>query len=130
MKKVIAILLLIIYTTATFGFSIKRFYCCGKLKSVSFVINQNTKANCKIGNEKNGCCENKYLTLKVKDNYIATVGLVNSGKHFIDFFTFTSFYQSPDFTRFQQIKTFVNPGDAPPLHDGVPVYILNCTYRI
>ena len=130
MKKVIAILLLIIYTTATFGFSVKKFYCCGKLKSVSFVLSQNTKSKCKIGNEKDGCCENKYLILKVKDNYIATVGFANSSKLLIDHYIFTPFYQSPDFTIFQQINTVVNPGNASPLHYGVPVYILNCTYRI
>lgn len=130
MKKVVAILLLIIYTTASFGFSVKQFYCCGKLKSISFAVSRDAKEKCSKGNEKGGCCQNKYLTFKVKDNYVAADNVVNPAKHFAHLYVFTPFYQSPDFSTFRQINTVLNPGNAPPLNYGVQVYILNCTYRM
>ncbi|MFX1705668.1 hypothetical protein PV783_17000 [Chitinophaga sp. CC14] len=129
MKKIFAILLLIIYTTASAGFSIKQFYCCGKLKSVSFTFSQGTKEKCSKGNEKDGCCQNKYHTLKVKDNHIAADDFARPAQHFADLHISAPFYQSPDFIVLKQINT-ANPGNAPPLHYGVPVYIFNCTYRI
>jgi len=129
MKKAFTILLLIIYTTASSGVSIKQFYCCGKLKSVSFAFKQDVKEKCHKGSEKSGCCENKYHTLKVKDNHIVADDFVGPARYFTDLHLFPSFYQSPVFTLFQQIDT-ANPGNAPPLHYGVPVYILHCIYRI
>ncbi|MVT42377.1 hypothetical protein GO495_17425 [Chitinophaga oryziterrae] len=129
MKKASAILLLIIYTTAACGVSIKQFYCCGKLKSVSFAFKEDKKENCHKDREKSGCCENKYHILKVKDNHITTDNVLNPTKYFTDLHIFPSSYQSPVLTVFQQINP-ANPGNAPPLHYGVPVYILNCIYRI
>ncbi len=38
MKKLAAISLICIYGLATMGFSLKEFYCCGKLKTISVTL--------------------------------------------------------------------------------------------
>jgi hypothetical protein len=129
MKKAFAILLLIIYTTASSGISINQFYCCGKLKSVSLGFKQDTKEKCKKWAGKPGCCENKYSTLKVKDNHISADDVAHPVKLFTALHIFTSLYQNPDLIVFQQINT-ANQGNAPPLSYGVPIYILHCIYRV
>ena len=64
MKKFLVIAILISYSIASFGVSLNYFYCCGKLKTVSLVVNTEEKS-CKSKSTK-GCCENKTVTIKLK----------------------------------------------------------------
>ncbi|WP_460767228.1 HYC_CC_PP family protein [Niabella terrae] len=64
MKRLLIIAILISYSIASFGVSLNYFYCCGKLKTVSFKINTEEK-NCKVKTGK-GCCNNKTVTVKLK----------------------------------------------------------------
>ena len=43
MKKLSLILLILIYTSSTFGMVVKEFYCCGKLASVSLLFSSESK---------------------------------------------------------------------------------------
>ena len=43
MKKAAVILLISIYTLSTFGFCLKEFYCCGKLKSITVILHMKIK---------------------------------------------------------------------------------------
>lgn len=131
MKKILSIWLLVLYTTASFGFSVKQFYCCGQLKTVSFTLKQDVKETCSKGNEKGGCCKNQFHNLKVKDTHIASDEFGNTAKYFTGLYLPTPviFYQGPVFTIIEQVS-IANPTNAPPLHGSVPIYIFNCIYRI
>ncbi|MBB5635024.1 hypothetical protein HDF26_002249 [Pedobacter cryoconitis] len=131
MKKVLSILLLLIYTTASFGFSVKQFYCCGQLKSVSFTLKQDLNEKCSKGNEGGGCCKNQFHNLKVKDSHVASDEFGSPAKYFSDLHipALITFYQGPSLAILEQIS-IANPTNAPPLHGGVPIYIFNCIYRI
>ncbi len=128
MKKFALILLICIYSLSTVGFSLKEFYCCGKLKSVTVALAQDTKQKCSKGDEKSGCCNNKYQSFKVKDKHFAVSDLKIPAKHFTDLTLFTPVFQQISFAS-QQSAT-ANKSHAPPLHTSVPIYIYNCVFRI
>ena len=128
MKKVAVILLLSIYSLATFGIGVKQFYCCGKLKSTSIALVQDANEKCNMGNAESGCCKTKFHTLKVKDSHIVNYAITNPIKHFSEIITFNSSFESIGLAQQQVVVN--NPSHAPPLHQGIPLYILNCIYRI
>jgi len=128
MKKVALILLICVYSLATMGFSLKQFYCCGKLKSVAISLTQDANQKSGKGIKKSGCCDNKYQFFKVKDNHI-TADQVNSPvKCFIDLHLYAPSFQE---ITFASQKTLISyRSNAPPLYTGVPLYIYNCIFRI
>lgn len=128
MKKIALILLICIYLLAAVGFTLNEFYCCGKFKSVSVTLLQNIKQKCSKGNEKSGCCDNKYHFYKVKDNHFAGDDVNIPLKHFTELSVFTPSFQLISFASHK--VTFANTTHAPPLHNGVPDYIFNCVFRI
>ncbi len=111
------------------GFSLKEFYCCGKLKSISLTIADDGKAKCKNGDSNiDGCCKNKFQSFKVKDNHLASAHVATPLNSFSDLHTITPSYQSISFAT-QEIDV-INGSHAPPVHAGVPIYISNCVFRI
>ncbi len=127
MKKVVLILLICSYSLATMGFSLKEFYCCGKLKSVTVALTPNKKQPCNKG-DGSGCCDNKYQFYKVKDNHFSGKDVDISLKYFTDLNFFISEVQQILFAS-RKIHV-INGSHAPPLYTGVPIYISNCVFRI
>ena len=64
MRRFLIIAILFIYSIASFGVTFNYFYCCGKLKTVSFAVNNDEKS-C-VTKSKKGCCNNKTFTVKLK----------------------------------------------------------------
>lgn len=127
MKKVVLILLISVYSFATMGFSLKEFYCCGKLKSISLSVAEYSSQKCDKGDGK-GCCDNKYQYFKVKDNHISSKEIA-SPPH--DFTSLPLNNTSLSFVAFAvQVNTTANSTHAPPLSSGVPSYIYNCVFRV
>jgi len=127
MKKIALILLISAYSLATMGLSLKQFYCCGKLKSVTISLTQDAK-NCSSSNEKKGCCDNKYQFFKVKDHHITADQVSGPVNSFVDLHLY-----NPSFNgiAFASEKTLISySSNAPPLHPGVLLYIYNCVFRI
>jgi len=127
MKKVALILLICIYSLGTMGFSLKQFYCCGKLKSITLSLAIDTKQKCSKGDAK-GCCDNKYLFFKVKDTHISADKISNPANHFTDLHIYTPTFCLTAFA--VQRTSIANSTHAPPLIKVVPVYISNCVFRI
>ncbi len=129
MKKIALILLICSYSLATMGFSLKEFYCCGKLKSVSVALGNDIKQNCGKGTG-SGCCDNKYQFFKVKDKHISAAKVSSLATYFNDLGLFTpssSFHQ----IWFASPKIIVaNRSNAPPIRSGVSAYLYNCVFRI
>jgi hypothetical protein len=126
MKKILSILLIMIYGTATFGMSVKEFYCCGKLKSVSVSFNIFSKSK---QTKDDGCCKTKYHSAKVKDNHIASDKVVFNAKKIV--VAPVNFNILVPFVFANQKIVLSNEINGPPiLYERVPVYILNCNYRI
>ena len=129
MKKFTVISLICIYALATMGFSLKEFYCCGKLKSVSLAIETATTEKCSKGDSKSDdCCQNKYQFFKLKDNHVASAHVATPLNSFSDLHTFSPSYPSISFAT--QYIDVINGSHAPPLYTGVPIYLSNCVFRI
>jgi hypothetical protein len=127
-KKIIAILLLSLYSLSTLGLSLKSFYCCGNLESVTVSISQhvqNTGAN-KDGTS--NCCKTKFQILKVKDNHVAGDVVNAPALHFCYLHLFTSSFR---IIKFPSQEIYVaHLSNAPPLIHTVPNYIFDCDFRI
>ncbi len=66
MKRVLLIIILISYSVVSLGISVNYFYCCDKVKTVSFAVNTEIKDS-KIASKK-GCCDNRTVILKLKSD--------------------------------------------------------------
>lgn len=129
MKKIAAIFLLTVYSLTTLGIGIRQFYCCGKLKSTNITFVQEAKEKCGKSDAMKGCCKTKFHSLKVKDSHVVADGITGFVKHFSELYVATPSFEVKSVANEPAIVA--NTSHAPPskLH-GVPIYILNCTYRI
>jgi hypothetical protein len=122
------ILLASIYALSIFGYGVKGFYCCGKLKSIDVSFDQRNEKEHTSGNDASNCCKTKYQFFKVKDNHVASDNFNNP----INFFNAPKlFYSSNQNVFFVVRKNIItNHGNAPPLHNGIPIYISDRTFLI
>jgi len=128
MKRVTAICLLLLYSLTLVGLGVKQFYCCGKLKEVSFGLASAAAHHCDMDKEHKGCCETAFKTLKVEDSHFSATD-VNIPATF--FFTLANlqlnnWYIEPVLDQPFRFKY----GNGPPLYNSIPKYILNCIYRV
>ena len=108
------------------GFSIKQFYCCGRVKSVSVTIIQHLQENDK-GYDKSGCCKTKFQFFKVGENHFASNFLISPDKYFTYLLSLPSYLKIISLPICKAETT--NKNHAPPLY-SVPAYIFNCVFRI
>lgn len=129
MKKFTAILLLSLYSLSSLGLSLKSFYCCGKLKSVTVTITHEQQKQCsKSDDGKSDCCKTKFQIFKVKDNHVAGDVINTPALNFVYLHLFTESFQIANHPSEQMI--IANKSNAPPLLHGVPDYIFNCVFRV
>ena len=132
MKKLFVAILALIYITTSTGVIIHMHYCMGKVIEWKFVSNiKNTCGNCgkvKVDGKDNGCCKDKVKLVRNNADQ-RNAELAFQMIHFMAIEMPLSFIEiSPiDFTT----VTVKNPtSHAPPMHRGVPIYMLNCLYLI
>jgi len=126
MKRTALLLLTVIYIASCVGVSINRFYCCGKLASVSY--NLGAAENGNKSAKKDQCCNHEKQSFKVKDNHFSPSFFPLN--HPLPAVTpsFSSVAGKPVISRLPAKIAY--KGNAPPWHAVIPVYTLNCTYRI
>jgi hypothetical protein len=129
MKKGLVLLLLIVYGLSALGATLNFQYCCGKLDKINS-IPVKAKACCKPEMKKkmeeNGCCNNKTVDLKIKDEQVAvpayvftadfSPALVSQQKHFA--------FSTP-----VKIQKLVPEVFAPPPHQNNLLSFV-CSFRI
>ena len=127
MKRTALLLLTALYIISFMGMSVNRSYCCGKLTSSSFSFGAGDNSNGTSGN-KDKCCGHEKQSFKVKDSHFSTTTL--SLSHPIPAII-PSVISLTDEPVVSLIHTkIVYKGNAPPGHSDIPVYTLNCAYRI
>jgi len=128
MKKLAVILLTAIYMLTTIGVAISQFYCCNKLKSVSFSFSSKEQITSKNKTQNDGCCKTTHQYLKIKDSHFASndicltekyVSIIHIGFPVIELIA-PQIHQAVE----------LNNINAPPGITKTPIYIFNCTYRI
>lgn len=127
MKKLLVILLLMVYGTASFGMTLHIHYCCGKLKSVDFTPPK--EKDCAMGKaniSSKKCCDNKQVELKLQSEqdaskvyqssfHVDAVQLIHQA-HFV-------------LTPFENKKLLPEVFAPPPITSN-SLFILNCVFRI
>jgi len=126
-KRSALILLTAIYLISCVGIGINRFYCCGKLASVTLTYGTDDNTNNQSA-KKDNCCKNEKQSFKVKDNHFSVAPF--SLDHPVPALnpSFVSLYNEKIVTCLS--SKIVYEGNAPPGHSDIPAYTLNCTYRI
>jgi len=126
-KRTALILLTATYLLSCLGLGVNRFYCCGKLTSVTFSYGTNDNSS-KDSNKKDNCCKNEKQSFKVKDSHFNIVFF--SLNHPAPA-TIASFNNLNNETIVSTLPAkIVYKGNAPPGHSDIPVYTLNCAYKI
>jgi hypothetical protein len=126
MKRTALILLTAIYIVSCMGMSVDRFYCCGKLASISYSLG--AAENVAKSSKKDKCCNHENQSFKVKDSHFSAASLSLSHPWPT---TITSFISVADEPVVSTLHTKIAyKGNAPPGHSDIPAYTLNCAYRI
>jgi hypothetical protein len=128
MKKISLILLILIYSISSFGIGIKQFYCCGKLESTTLSFLQVEKKKCDRDDGTSGCCKTEFKSFKIKDSHIAAADIHAPGAYTTDLCFSVPAFEILALSK--QTSVVANAAHAPPLQQGIPIYILDCTYRI
>jgi len=126
MKRIALILLTAIYIVSCMGMSVNRFYCCGKLASVSYSLGATENGNKSAKKDK--CCDHEKQSFKVKDSHFSAASLSLNRPLPVIIPSFISLVNEP-VAGILPAK-IVYKGNAPPGHSDIPVYTLNCAYRI
>src|SRR5215217_4895397 len=128
MKKLVVILLLIMYGASTYGMTLHFHYCCGKLKNIDFTSPKNN--HCGRGKThtmgSKPCCDNKQVEIKLKGEQAAA-------KTFHPAFHYDVLkpvYQQYFVSTPAESKKLVPEIFAPPPSSPQPLFILNCVFRI
>ena len=127
MKRTALILLTAIYLLSLVGIGVNRFYCCGKLASITLTYAMPDN-NPKEKGANDNCCKHEKQSFKVKDSHFsaATSALDHPAPVLIPSFVMP--FHEPALTQVQ--TKIVYNSNAPPGHSDTPAYTLNCTYRI
>jgi hypothetical protein len=128
MKKAFLIFLVLIYSMSAFGVSLKEFYCCGKLESISVTFAGAKKDKCSKDDNTDLCCKTKFHVLKVKDTHVAPADLSLPFKYCTEQLPLATSYDELHFN-FSEVK-ITNGSHAPPVKKAVPIYIYNCVFRV
>jgi hypothetical protein len=122
MKRSALILLTAIYLLSCVGIGVNRFYCCGKLASVTLTYAKADHA------DKNNCCKNISKSFKVKDSHVNTVSFAFGHSAPVILPSLAIWHTAIPVA--VQIATVAYQSNAPPGSPAAPIYTLNCAYRI
>ena len=123
MKKLGILLLIFIYSSTVFGYSVNKFYCCGKLSAISISTNFDFKCSCKSMPD---CCKTVKTNFKIKDCHFANPHALYN-ENFIFDLTREKLFSTVE--QFQLYSTTSFNSHSPPIN-STTLYSLFCTYRI
>lgn len=121
-KRTALLLLTAIYLLSLVGIGINRFYCCGKLTSVTLTYASPDHT------DKDNCCKHESKSFKIKDSHL-TVNITilsHSASAILPIPT----YQTSVNILYEQDNSINFEVNAPPGNLDIPIYTLNCAYRI
>lgn len=128
MKRIVLILLISIYTTATFGIGVKQFFCCYQLKSTSIAFAPSIEKKCGMDDKMDNCCKTKYTYCKVKDTHFGKSSFKGLDNNFY-IVSVQPFVAINQFTE-QIFAAVAYNSNPPPLQQAIPIYKLDCSFRI
>lgn len=132
MKKFLVTILAFVYLTVSSGATINMHYCMGKLMNWDLTNKQNTQSKCGIcGMEQSGhkgCCKDEHKVLQIDKDQKKSESAFQSFNISSEAIAVT-YAELPSIT----ISSILieNPvAHGPPQLGSVPIFILNCNFRI
>jgi hypothetical protein len=121
-KRTALLLLTAIYLLSLVGIAVNRFYCCGKLTSVTLTY---TSAD---HTDKDNCCKHETKSFRVKDSHVTvnTTVLSPAAPALLPELA----YQTSATILAEHDNHTSHQANAPPGNPDIPIYTLNCAYRI
>jgi len=128
MKRSALLILTFVYLVSCVGIAVNRYYCCGKLASVKLVYGELAKNSHQKGKKRPACCRNEVKTFKINDTYFNSQAYIlgNPSPVTLPYFTLVDFKLQTALP--QAVITYY--AKAPPGSPHVPIYTLDCDYRI
>ena len=124
MKKLLAILLLLVYTAASSGTVMSTHFCMGEFAGIS--IGEKQQEQCGYcGMEDAGCCHDLLQVVKLDGSQLEKSSSVSLDYKFT----------APPSSNFTVVQTYSSPSYDVKSHfdtnlDGPPIYLRNCVFRI
>ncbi len=113
---------------SVFGIGINKNYCCGKLLSITFFSQHSNKKNCK-SKSMAGCCKTEKAFYKLSDSHEnAATALVVNNSHLVVAVINDNCFQKTFST--SSITYLSDHSNDPPEKKQLPVYLMNCNFRI
>lgn len=131
MRKAVIILLTFIYSLSAVGACVTIHYCGGEVASVSVFSAEGKKCMCPVkdGQMKKGCCENKTLTFKIKDDQSKLNAFVfNAQKIFDAQLAILPIAEAIRYAVIVEVQSYSAHNPPDPVKQ--PLYILNQVFRI
>ena len=127
MKRLMAILLVVLYSSLNIVSAINLHYCHGKL--ISFSINKSAKSCCESNTEiQASCCSIISIELELDNNQLVQNSLeIQSVKAFSILYSVFSKYSDSKFLA-KNISVFIT--DSPPGESVCDIYLLNNSFLI
>ena len=122
MKRTALLFLTAIYLLSLVGIGVNRFYCCGKLTSVTLTYASADHT------DKDNCCKHESKSFKIKDNHVSVNATV-LGQITPAILPEPAYEIAVNILKKQTIRTAYQ-ANAPPGNPDIPIYTLNCAYRI
>jgi len=125
-KRTVLISLTAIYLLSLVGIGVIRFYCCGKLTSATLTYASADHTD--KDKDKDNCCRHESKSFKIKDSHITvnTTILTPSAPALLP----EPVYRTVVNILTEQGKPINYQANAPPGNPDIPIYTLNCAYRI
>lgn len=127
MKKILAVILAIVYLVSSAGATVHTHYCMGKAYSVDFVKTKDECSKCGMKSTKH-CCNDVIKTIKLRDSHSAVTTAINVSVPFFAIVDKTHDYIFSD--RLFGAPSFSTHNNSPPSVSGDLICILNCVFRI
>jgi len=127
MKRSALLFLTAIYLLSLVGIGVNRFYCCGKLASVTLTYALPDNGDTAPG-KKATCCKHEKQSFKIKDSHI-NANFVALAQIQPALLPEIQTGVTP-FTAAEKVNLLINRANAPPDNPAVPIYTTNCSYRI
>jgi hypothetical protein len=121
-KRTALLFLTAIYLLSLVGIGVNRFYCCGKLTSVTLTFASADHT------DKDNCCKHESKNFKIKDSHVTVNTTVLSPS--MPVILPMPAYQAAVNIQTEQANHINYQANAPPGNPHIPIYTINCAYRI
>jgi hypothetical protein len=124
-KKLVAIVLLLVYGLSSSGMTIQFHYCCGKLKNIKLSPVTVKPCGMKHAFSKKPCCDDRQVELKLKADQKA-----EQATKFVFSVPTVSKQEAGVFILHPMVRKTILPEIFAPPPLKAPLYILHSVYRI